>query len=232
MDLVYILGTGSRWGNNELRYSLRSIEKYLKHKNIFLIGEKPEWAQNLTHIPAIDPYPMNKERNIFSKIMVACKDSRVTEDFLFINDDHFLLQPMKDIPYYGNGTIEQFLKRRVTTYTMSAYNTKKALQAKSLPTNYFDIHAPIIYNKQKFLELQAYDWNIKKGYVIKSLYCNTHNIAPVPYSDCKLQIPTNEEAIKEKIKGRAFFSIGDGAINTNLRNVMEELYPEKSSYEL
>ena len=30
MDIVYCLGNGSKWDNNELRYSLRSVERYCK----------------------------------------------------------------------------------------------------------------------------------------------------------------------------------------------------------
>ncbi len=42
IDLVYILGKGSKWSDNEIRFSLRSIEKYFDYRKIFIIGEKPE----------------------------------------------------------------------------------------------------------------------------------------------------------------------------------------------
>jgi hypothetical protein len=55
MDLVYVLGSGSRWGDNELRYSLRSVEKHLKgYNNVYLVGDKPDWVRNVTHIPKQD----------------------------------------------------------------------------------------------------------------------------------------------------------------------------------
>ena len=52
MDIVIPLGTGSRWQNNELRFALRSIEKYLTgYDKIFIIGECPSYLQNIIHIP-------------------------------------------------------------------------------------------------------------------------------------------------------------------------------------
>jgi len=43
----------SSWGDdNELRYSLRSLEKNLIGLNrIFVVGHKPKWLVGVTHIP-------------------------------------------------------------------------------------------------------------------------------------------------------------------------------------
>ena len=40
MDVVYILGKGSVWKDNEIRYSLRSIEKHLTgFDRVFIVGQ-------------------------------------------------------------------------------------------------------------------------------------------------------------------------------------------------
>lgn len=37
MDILYVIGRGSKWENNELRYSLRSLEKNgINVGNIFI----------------------------------------------------------------------------------------------------------------------------------------------------------------------------------------------------
>ena len=52
MTVVYVLGTGSKWKNYELLYSLRSIEKNLKgFTDVVIVGELPSWIQNVIHIP-------------------------------------------------------------------------------------------------------------------------------------------------------------------------------------
>lgn len=233
MDIVYVLGTGSRWHNNELRYSLRSVEKHLKaYDNVYIVGFKPGWLQNVIHIPADDAFRQEKERNIFHKITVACLDKRVSEDFIFFNDDHFLLQDVESMPYYHREPLEQYVKGRVTTYKISANNTLQALKRRGYSTLNFDVHAPIIYNKSKFLELKKYNWNIRGAYIIKSLYCNTHGITGEMLTDCKIQTPLTELQLHDRIKGRPVFSIGDGAITKTLRLFMDRLYPRESEFEM
>ena len=44
MDMLYILGNGSKHDNQELRWSLRSLEKYGRNVgSIAIVGEPPEW---------------------------------------------------------------------------------------------------------------------------------------------------------------------------------------------
>ena len=43
-DVVYPIGQGSSWKNNELRFSLRSIEKYgINVGKLFIVGELPDF---------------------------------------------------------------------------------------------------------------------------------------------------------------------------------------------
>ena len=45
MDILYVVGTGSKWDNNELRYSLRSIDKYgINIDRVFIVGTKPDFC--------------------------------------------------------------------------------------------------------------------------------------------------------------------------------------------
>ena len=42
IDVFYVIGTGSKWQNNELRYSLRSLEMFGKNiKDVYIVGNKP-----------------------------------------------------------------------------------------------------------------------------------------------------------------------------------------------
>lgn len=232
MDIVYILGTGSLWYNNELRFSLRSVEKHLKgEKRVFIVGYKPDWIQNVIHIPAEDKFRHEKEKNIFHKISVACQDERISDDFIFFNDDHFLLKDLTEIPYYHREGLEEFVKGRATTYKISANNTLNVLKAKGKPTLNYDVHAPIVYNKSKFLELREYNWNIRYGMIVKSLYCNHHGVEGEFLTDCKIQEAMTIENLEARIKDRPVFSIGDRAICQTFNRFMEGLYPEKSIFE-
>ena len=57
MDILYVIGKGSEWNNNELRFSLRSIAKYGKNiDRVFIVGYKPDFVSDeVTFIPCDDP---------------------------------------------------------------------------------------------------------------------------------------------------------------------------------
>lgn len=217
----------------ELRYALRSVEKYLKgYGEVFIIGQAPHWIKNVTVIPATDNDKIYyKERNIFNKIMLACQDSRVSEDFLFMNDDHFLFSEFEaaEFPYYYHGQISKQVSR-TDPYVNTIKNTISQVETDLV--EYSDIHAPIVYNKQEFqMCMKDIDWTIKFGYCIKTLYTAAEDLADTVYPDLKLSGPLSSREIKEKIKDRLFFSTNDNVMEGGMLAVFEELYPKPSRYE-
>lgn len=233
-SIVIPLGNGSRWNDTELRYCLRSITKHLTgYGNIFIIGEKPEWLRNIVHIPCPDysDKTYHKERNIFEKIMAACRDERVTDDFLFMNDDHYMLQNFEaeQFPYYCQGWLSEFMT--VTDYKYTVSNTLDLYR--EINDVYFDIHCPLIYNKKMFVDiLNPLDWSKNFGYCIKSVYCNNVNeLRAIEYPDLKINEVYSSDQIRKLIAGRPWFSIGDKAREGGLLRVLNELYPNKSIYE-
>jgi hypothetical protein len=234
-SIIIPLGTGSRWDNTELRYCMRSIEKHLTgYGDIFIIGEKPDWLRNVIHIPhdeGFNPQSYEKDRNIFNKIMAACADERVSDDFLFMNDDHFLLQDYEagKFPYYCYGWIDEFLT--VTDYKHTVANTNAAIDTQDAV--YADIHCPIVYNKFNFKAvISQLDWSRKYGFCIKTVSCNAVvGLKATEYPDLKINEVYSADKIRKLIAGRLWFSIGDRAREGGLLKVLQELYPHKSKYE-
>lgn len=232
-SIIIPLGTGSRWNNLELRYCLRSIEKHLiGYDDVFIVGDHPDWLRNVIHIPCYDQgdKTYDKERNIYTKIMAAIADERVTDDFLFMNDDHFLLQGYEagKFPYYYDSTLNCYLT--VTDYKHSVKNTLE--WANGALVGNFDVHAPIIYNKLDFtFYMPNADWTKRFGYCIKSMYCDIKGIIGVRYPDLKINEALPASNIHSLLTGRAWFSIGDKAFNGGIRQVLQDLYPHKSRYE-
>lgn len=234
-SIVIPLGHGSRWNNTELRYCLRSVEKHLTgYGDVFIVGEKPDWLRNVIHIPCPDygDKTYHKERNIFTKILAACADERVTDDFLFMNDDHFLLQDFEagKFPYYYNGSLGDFMT--VTDYKHTVKNTVEITGRGAL---YYDVHSPINYDKYLFHSLLLnFDWSVKFGYCIKTLYNWKWPFSwkePVEYPDLKINETYTADNIRELLTGRPWFSIGDRAREGDMLQVLQELYPKKSIYE-
>lgn len=232
IDVVIPLGTGSRWKDNELRYTLRSIQKFLAgYRDIVIVGAPRKWLTGVRYIEAKEDYT-RKERCIFEKTLLACQDPDISDTFLFTNDDIFLTQPIdiSQVKYWYSGTVKNLLSMSQGLYQNTVANTLKYLQKKGYPDKHFDIHVPILYEKEKYLQLLQVDW--ERDHIIKSLYCNSNHIEGEPMRDLKFGRPFTRPEIKKAIDGRMFFSISEQGTNDGIKELLQELYPEKSIYEL
>jgi hypothetical protein len=237
IDVVYPIGTGSIWQNNELRFSLRSVEKHLKnYRNIFIVGRDPRFTQGITILQMEDASNYNASKNIYEKIMHACICEDLSDDFLFMNDDYFLLQDIDatKVPFYYKGTLEEYTKKCVpgNTYRDTLNNAVASLKRSKLPTKNFDVHAPMIYSKKFFTEILSHcNWKLPYGHAIKSTYCNTLSIPGTEMDDCKINYKLSWEDLNALVAPRPFFSIGDNGITFELKKLLNALYPLPCRYE-
>jgi hypothetical protein len=231
-DIVIPLNNRSYQKNIELRYCLRSIEKHLSGVgNVFIVGHMPEWVTNVIYIPfEEDPRNRFRDRNIMLKVSEACKDSRVSDDFLMIHDDHFLLAGYDAgaFPYYHMGPMNEGQGQ----YGETKQNTKSLLSFTESFNNY-DCHCPIVFNKQLFMRSAALaDWSKWYGYCMKTLYCVMNAVQGEPAEDLKIRMPYDKEMIYKIIAGRKWFSIGDRCFQPGgMIDVLNGLYQNKSKYE-
>lgn len=217
MDIVYILGNGSLHNNLELKYSLATVKYFAKGVGkIFIIGDNPGFEGDFIHYPVID-CGRNKQDNIRKKIEFACGMEEISQNFLFMNDDHFFNAPVDttNYPYYYCKTIQAEIGERKTPghYKRALENTANALP---LCAKYFDIHTPIVYNKSLFLAIMArYDWSITDGYVIKSLYANNiESNKKQELEDLVFRDWINSKSdIINHIEGKHMWSIAPGGTN-------------------
>ncbi|MFA5816200.1 MAG: hypothetical protein WC865_11320 [Bacteroidales bacterium] len=181
IDIVYVLGTGSGWSDNEIRFSLRSVFKNLTNiGQIFIVGEKPAGLKGFIHIDHPDEFSsINADANIIRKVLRACQDPRVSEKFLFINDDHIIMKPMRAdrMPPFHKGDMKSFHLDYFSfnEWRKRLYKTMIALEEQNLPTLHFDCHTPIIFEKEKFIEaMSRFDYASGIGLCMKSLYGNIY----------------------------------------------------------
>jgi hypothetical protein len=232
IDCVIPFGNGSSQKNIELMFCLRSLEKYMSGvRNVFIIGQPPPVFINpdsVIHIPYEDDARSRfRDRNIMRKMMEACKDTRVSDPFIMVHDDHFLLDhyDAEQFPYYHHGPILP----GVGQYGDTKRNTLAVLSEHAL--NY-DSHCPMVFNKFLFKwVMKDVDWNKYYGYLMKSIYCfpgKTGEHMP----DLKIRMPLKKDEIYEQLAGRRWFSIGDKCWTDNgMKELLYELYPNKSKYE-
>lgn len=233
MDVVYTLGTGSTWQDREILFSLRSLEFVEDVERVIIVGQRPAWLRDIVHVPATDPH-VCKERNIMEKLLKACQV--VSGPFLFMNDDHFALRPQRadQLPnwYSGDvGTLGNRL-RAGSHYREALLNTFRTLKQAGHPTRNFDVHTPIIYDPAEFPRVMgAYDWNVTRGYVVKSLYANTLGVPPTPLGDLKLGHDYTNQQVVNLLRGRPWFSVGPTALTPRLQQFFTAMYPKPSRWE-
>lgn len=223
--------------HNELRYCLRSIDKYFNHRRIFIIGDEADskqdrWLKTACNI-TISNEGKSREARIFNKLLLAANMPEVSDPFVMFNDDHFLTHHMTEIPYGWNSSLEEIVAYRLYNdgYTRALRNTLKALNHMDKPTKHFDIHTPIIYEKDRINKIaEIFDWSIPFGYCIKSLYCNYFEIEGEYIEDCKLKKSGDLVGMKRQIANHWVFSCGDTAFPT-MAALLKELYHDKSRYE-
>lgn len=231
MDVVIPLANFTNNGQIELKYCLRSIEMYVSGvRKVFIVGQKPGFVQNIEWISAMDrPGVMHKERNIFQKIMAAVYDKRISEDFFFFNDDHFLLRPF-DASFDHKG----FLSASVASVSPSnpyihTLNNTLAFLGGGFD---YDTHCPIVFNKKKFIDtVGSMEWFKPYGFGIKSIYCNLNGLGGEYYPDMKIMNPNQFKNQIDSILTRKYFSTSDKAMTEGVIRKLESFYPKKSKYE-
>lgn len=241
MDIVIPLGTGSKWNNNELRYALRSLDKNVTgYDKIFIVGEDPgfiRWTNKIIHLSFKDNSQYNHEKNIYDKIAFTCRQSQISDDFFFSNDDIFFILEINisEYPYFYKGDLKTSFEKRPPgdIYRASLKNSYTQLVARKLPTKHFDVHFPIIYNKKKFLDtVGSFDWALPYGSVIKSLYCNSLQLPGAFMADCKIDKKLSLKELDEYITGRHCFSLGDKGITSEMKLFLKDLFPAASRFEI
>lgn len=238
-DIVYLLGTGSGWYDNEIRYSIRSLEMFVSDiRNIYIVGQRPKWLTNVIHLPFPDSHGC-KERNIMLKMAYVCGHPDLSENFLHIHDDHFALAPQSadNIPYWRGESLQRLYQHltpdKKSHWHNAVENTFNVLKSRGLTTYNFDLHYPMLINKKVFPEIMdRYDWKTPRGYVVKSLYANTIGIPGDKMHDLKLSQRHNYGQLVSLLKGKNWFSLGNSALNFNLKNLLQAVYPQGSQHEL
>lgn len=262
-DILIPLNGGSRHEDIELKYCLRSITKHLTGVDkIFIVGHKPSFLNwnLLYHIPFRESIN-NWERawNIYRKIKAGIdykdeitvafdyggkalvRNIYLSDKFLFMNDDHFLLEDYeadKFVDYCRPLQQEMYAKNPPQYKQME--NTVGELRKNPVflgsPFFDFDIHCPIVFEKKSFVNIfdQLPTTWPEYGYGIKTFYA-THILTKqaICCEDLKFKEPLMKSTIYTALEGRSWFSIGDRCLKSGaMKEVLEELYPIKSIYEL
>jgi hypothetical protein len=229
MDIAYFVRPGD--DNDELRHSMRSL-KNIPHGNVYVAGYKPKWLTNVIHIDV--PQGANKNLNTTNILECIARDSRVSEDFILMNDDFFIMKQMDEIPRLNRGPIEgvlSYYEPANSGYYIGMKGTHEymlGLGFKDILS--YELHAPMIMNKKNILTMfdkyRADQKNIKPLHK-RSLYGNMFNYGGKSIEDVKVY---NYD--QEFDKNSDFLSTEDGTWQYGeAGRFIRNTFPDKSPYE-
>ena len=212
-------------GSEELRYALRSIENNLPHRNVYIIGDKPDWITNVTHIPMRQL--SRKYTAVRNNIDIACHDKHISNDFILSNDDFFILRPIKHLNYH-RGLVTEMMRYYGGVYYRGMQETRRLLKLSGIdePLSY-ELHIPMIINKQKKIEASRLrSKRTQKNIHLRTYYGNLYNVGGRKIKDVKVY---ND---KQKLPKGSFMSTTEQTFNGKAGEYIKQQFPNPSKYEL
>ncbi len=243
MDILYVVGTGSHWENNELRYSLRSIAKNARNVGrVFIVGHKPDFVSDIvTHIPYEDT-KNRKHKNIMLKVAYAAEHSDIAPHFLISSDDHFYVREVDfdNYPvYYQDKVIAPHptAEQLKNNYYKSLVQTRELLTKWGLPHFQTNPHCNTHFDTElyrRFYPLFTEAVNLEYGGEVNCIMGNLlaeQGIQPKQFIDKKISEFDTIADLEQQIGQTECFSIGDNAIKCGVDAYLQQLFPYKCIYE-
>ena len=217
MDYVYICRSGD---NDELRYSLRSIEENMPEGRVWVIGHRPVWYIG-------DFVPVNdiggKFDNIKNCIKIASEHEEISDNFILMNDDFFALKKIDNMPVFHGGLLKDKIEKYKEQMMSPKYIKLLELTYKQLLANNiadpidYDIHVPIVMNKEKLSQ------SIPIAYFPRSAYGNFADIGGTKITDVKVygsvKIKNDDAFDFLSTEDRSFISLRDSILATKFAKV-------------
>lgn len=246
-DLVYILKQSDY--NPDLKFSLRSIEKFCSFRNVWIVGYKPNWVKNVNYLPT--EQTGNKWVNSMTNITAACNCKEISDNFVLMNDDFFFLKNIRDWRSTCNlclNTIDEeaakYEKGKPSRWQWGFIYAKELLDQINCEKRYnYEFHGPIIFNKQKFLdmlqipeiaEITKTNKCFHKRSIYKNLYPDLDLPAPRRFTDTKLKLGYD---LLNMFLHDGFISVFDDVVDNDLKfpklnAFLYRMFPNKSKYEI
>ena len=245
MDILYILGNGSKHNNLELRMSLRSIAKYGSNiGKVIVAGHPASWLSDAVIKVDVEDKYSYKHSNILACIEKVIDMGLVHGDFLYSSDDHFYVKPVdfNKYPVYYKCELRATCNRTdpYYQYHKSLYDTRMLLKKYGLPFINYSQHCNTHMHTEVFKDIRHIiheSYNFPFGVEPTSIIMNAWQSYPNPpkairRKDIKILTGGNIDFIYTQINDRDCFSIGDSAfIGGAMTEFFEREYSIKSIFE-
>lgn len=228
MNFVYICKSGN---NEELRYSIRSVINSFPDADIWLVGGKPDWY--LGNYIKVNQ-DSHKYVNAINNLQVLCKSQEISDEFILMNDDFFIIKQINTIDHFYNGLLSNKIDKYIKITGSSMYIKKLMLTNIRLiergiedPYDY-ELHVPMAMEKNKLLAII----NKYPSCLWRSMYGNINNVGGTEMEDVKVYTNKRHAARSNEItENSTFLSTEDQAFEMMLNKVLKKLFPNPTKYE-
>lgn len=231
MDVCYIVRRGD--DNEELRHSLRSVAENLPHRKIVIAGHVPKWANNVIGIQRKQD-PHRKYENAELNWQAIADDSRVSDNFIVMNDDFFIMQKLDQLPLLHRGdlgAVNEHYSQYSGHYATSLKRTIDLLEQLGI-TNLksYALHVPMIMNKARRKAAQGVvtAFGHQPGHVqMRTFYGNLWGVGGGEMHDVK--VLAKDKVPSEKLP---FISTNDQTFNDGqVGEMIRQRFSNKCKYE-
>jgi hypothetical protein len=241
------LASGATW--DELRYSLRSLEKNLQQEfTVYLVGDKPDWITNVIHLPhtreegVVDTATYDANRKL--KLFIDQPDA--PDYFIRMNDDIYLLQPVNSIDLEVTRYIRTYgeLKSGMLSggenWKKAVMRSVMAVREKGYKGYMTESHCPEFINRALMKAVYEMYAPIENRLLTSTLYFNTFphstyindkKTERALFYGVESEYSYSSTNVVEKIAGKRYLNHNDVGLNDELKKVISTLFPEKSKFE-
>ena len=246
MDMLYILGNGSKHYNKELRWSLRSLEKYGRNVgSIAVVGEPPKWLSPEVKTIKTDNHASLVQKNIWRNVAAAVEAGIVDGTFLLQTDDHFFVKEVDfdEYPVYVIGEIPLVVDPDEDhyEYKLGLVGARWILGKNGMPTRMTSNHNPILVDAKCF---SRYPWIARQcgsaevrmnvWSILGNMYLYDHPEARVATrEDIKICHAVSQKELDDILGYADVISIDDAAFDSEaFVDFMNKEFPTKSRWEV
>lgn len=255
LDVVYIYRHSPN-DDFEIRYSMRSIDKYAPYiRKIWVYGDKPNFLSEDTSIVEHVPHELTSRvlgvktpvRNFFLMHFLSSLTPGLAGEYLSFSDDYFLI---KDFPY-EEARKDRFLEdmanleRGVGLWKSALWHTYDTLLRLDYTGYNFETHVPAYMTRKRVMEAycEFKDYITEDpwfGMTAKTAILNhAHKKENSKLVDMSKEKPRagfwgkqpEYKEIEKVVQGKLFFNFDDDAFCPNIEKFLKKRFPKRCRYE-
>jgi hypothetical protein len=232
MDVVFLTKeVPSLQAYEELRFALRSLEACYPHGDVWLVGGAPEWVQNVGRIRTVQAGVKWENTRLGLRTAVEC--DLISDPFILMNDDFFLLRPQKTLAMLHGGFYAGWLAAMRSRLGRSAYvrggeETLRILKREGVKAPLcWSLHTPMRVDKTAARQALNLAGAFPRQIHMRTLIGNLSGLTGVQSRDVKLT-----GGVKLPEPGDLYLSTSDGSFEKGrIGRWIRAKFPEPSSFE-